>query len=122
MTVAKTFRVAIGALVLLASFFVFNPAEATHIKPNTCGLKSGSFARICRPSANTSCLGAVERNVKGYSQPFCEKRAKSCDFCLKLMFRCIERIGHGAKSQYSCDECPAKFSRCIGRRYPVLER
>ena len=105
---------------VLLSFAV--PVRAHHIQPSTCGLKSGSFARICRPSANTSCLSAVEREVAGYSQPFCEKRQKACSFCLALMMRCIGKIGHGPKSQYSCDECPAKFDRCIGKRYPVLPR
>ena len=98
------------------------PVTAHHIQPHDCGLSSASFARICRPSANTSCLGAVERKVEGYSQPFCEKRQKACGLCLALMMRCIAHISHGPKSQYSCDECPAKFDRCIGKRYPVLAR
>ena len=113
------FLVAVSFAMLVADA---SPVGAHHIQPHDCGLKSGSFARICRPSANTSCLSAAEREVAGYAQPFCEKRQKACSFCLALMMRCIGKIGHGPKSQYSCDECPAKFDRCIGRRYPVLVR
>ena len=120
------------AAVLTTPAAAFNPPghfnstplaqSIKHVQPHACGLNSGSFARICRPSANASCLSAVARDVKGYSQPFCEKRQTACSFCLKVMMRCIARIGHGPRNQFSCDECPAKFSRCIGKRYSILER
>ena len=110
------------ATLMFVAFAVGSPVLAHHVTGPSCGISSGSFARICRPSAAVSCLSAVERNVKGFSKTFCEKRVHACSFCLKLMQRCFTYVGHGPRSQYSCDECPAKFSRCIGKRYPVLAR
>lgn len=106
--------------LIFAVMAVSGPVSAHHVTGASCGIKSGSFARICRPGAASSCLSATERGIKGFSKTFCEKRTGACSFCLKLMQRCIKNIGHGARSQYSCDECGAKFSRCIGKRYPVL--
>jgi len=124
------FRVRIPAQLLLLSvlslavmFFAGarDSVSARHVTPAECGVKSSSFARICRPSAYTSCLGAARRHVKGYSTPFCTQRQTACRSCLSQLRTCISRIGHAPRSEFSCDECSGKFSRCIGRRYPKLK-
>lgn len=91
-----------------------------HVAPHTCGVSSSKFARICRPGAHTSCMGAVSRNVKGFSPTFCTVRRTACTTCLTALKLCIKRIGHGPRNQFSCDECTGKFSRCIGKRYPQV--
>lgn len=91
-----------------------------HVAPYTCGVSSSKFARICRPSAQTSCKGAVSRGVKGFSSQFCAARHTACVSCLAMLKRCINKIGHGPRNEYSCDECTGKFSRCIGKRYPQV--
>jgi hypothetical protein len=95
--------------------------SVSHIAPYTCGVKSGSFARICRPQADVSCKNAVKRGAKGFSSGFCAARHMACTSCLAMLRRCIGFIGHGKRSEFSCDECTGKFSRCIGRRYPELK-
>ena len=94
--------------------------QAKHVAPHTCGVSSSKFARICRPGAYTSCIGAASRNVKGFSPTFCAARRTACTTCLTALKLCIKRIGHAARAQYSCDECTGKFSRCIGKRYPQV--
>lgn len=94
--------------------------QVHHVAPYTCGVTSSKFARICRPSAQTSCKGAVTRGVKGFSSQFCAARHTACVSCLAMLKRCINRIGHGPRNEFSCDECTGKFSRCIGKRYPPL--
>lgn len=96
------------------------PARANHIAPLTCGVKSSGFARICRPGAYQSCLRATARSVAGFSKPKCAARQTACRSCLDALYRCIARIGHFTRSEYSCDECSGKFSRCIGKRYPKM--
>jgi hypothetical protein len=93
----------------------------SHIAPYTCGVTSSKFARICRPQADVSCKSAVTRGVAGFSKTFCAARHTACSSCLAMLRRCIGHIGHGKRSEFSCDECTGKFSRCIGRRYPVLK-
>ncbi|MEQ1714851.1 MAG: hypothetical protein ABL907_02495 [Hyphomicrobium sp.] len=97
------------------------PALANHISAHQCGVSSASYARICRPSAYTSCLRASARGVKGYTKTLCAGRQKVCRSCLGHLRQCIVRIGHAKRSEFSCDECSGKFSRCIGRRYPKLK-
>ncbi|MCB1505027.1 MAG: hypothetical protein KDJ47_08635 [Hyphomicrobiaceae bacterium] len=96
------------------------PAEAKHIAPHQCGVSSGTFARICRPSAYPSCMRAVKRGVAGFSVKLCERRKAACSTCLANIFRCISRIGHWPKLTHSCDSCKARFDRCIKRRYPPI--
>ena len=97
------------------------PVHAEHIQPHQCGVKSASFARICRPNAYVTCLRASTRGVKGYSAPFCARRQTACRACVDKLRLCIAKIGHAKKSEFSCDECSGKFSRCIGKRYPKLK-
>ncbi len=113
---AKLFAVAIACLVPQAAL-----VRAEHVKPHECGVKSASFARICRPNAYAACLRASARGVKGFSAPFCARRQTACRTCLDKLMQCIRTIGHAKKSEYSCDECSGKFSRCIGKRYPKLK-
>ena len=95
--------------------------RVSHIAPYTCGVTSSKFARICRPQADVSCKSAVTRGVAGFSKTFCAARHMACSSCLAMLRRCISHIGHGKRSEFSCDECTGKFSRCIGRRYPVVK-
>lgn len=97
------------------------PVRAEHVKPHQCGVKSASYARICRPNAYATCVRASARGVKGYSAPFCARRQTACRSCLDKLRACIRLIGHAKKSEFSCDECSGKFSRCIGKRYPKLK-
>jgi hypothetical protein len=97
------------------------PVSAEHIQPHQCGVKSSSYARICRPSAYVSCIRASAKGVKGYRAPFCARRQTACRSCLDKLRLCIRKIGHAKKSEFSCDECSGKFSRCIGKRYPKLK-
>ncbi len=97
------------------------PVLAEHIQLHQCGVKSASFARICRPNAYATCLRASTKGVKGYSAPFCARRQTACRSCLDKLRLCIAKIGHAKKSEFSCDECSGKFSRCIGKRYPKLK-
>lgn len=94
------------------------PAEAKHIASHQCGVTSGSYARICRPGAHTSCLGAVKRGVKGFTLKLCEKRKAACSTCLANIHTCISRIGHWPKVTHTCGKCKARFDGCIKRRYP----
>jgi hypothetical protein len=96
--------------------------QAAHVAPYRCGVTSSKFARICRPSAQTSCQSAVARGVPGFSKTFCAARHTACVSCLAMLRRCISRIGHAARADFSCGECTGKFSRCIGKRYPVVAR
>ena len=112
--------------VLCATFFAYAVAgplqtHAEHIQDHECGVKSASFARICRPIAYATCLRASTRGVKGFSAPFCAQRQTACRSCLDKLRLCIRKIGHAKKSEFSCDECSGKFSRCIGKRYPQLK-
>ena len=95
------------------------PAEAKHIASHQCGVTSGSYARICRPGAHTSCLGAVKRGVKGVTVKLCAKRKAACSTCLANIHTCISRIGHWPKATHTCDKCKARFDGCIKRRYPA---
>jgi hypothetical protein len=114
--------VAIGfAAALACGGISAGPVRAEHIQPHQCGVKSASFARICRPNAYTTCLRASVKGVKGYSAPFCATRQTACRSCLDKLRLCIAKIGHAKKSEFSCDECSGKFSRCIGKRYPKLK-
>lgn len=96
--------------------------QVHHVAPYTCGVTSSKFARICLRSAQTSCKGAVGRGVKGFSTQFCAARHTACVSCLAMLKRCINRIGHGPRDEFSCDECTGKFSRCIGKRYPQVPK
>lgn len=89
-----------------------------HVAPYQCGVKQGSFARICRANAYPTCLRAVKRGVKGFSNAFCAARRAACHSCLGELRTCIGKIGHAKRVDFSCGECTGKFSRCIGRRYP----
>jgi hypothetical protein len=95
--------------------------RVAHVAPYTCGVSSSKFARICRPQADASCKSAVKRGVQGFSSGLCAARHVACSSCLAMLRRCISHIGHGKRSEFSCDECTGKFSRCIGRRYPILK-
>ena len=97
-------------------------SQVSHVAPYRCGVTSSKFARICRPSANMSCKRAVESGVKGYSTSLCAARHTACVSCLSMLRRCISRIGHAPRTDFSCDECTGKFSRCIGKRYPTIAR
>ena len=108
-------------MLLLFGVFGGRPSIAEHVAPASCGVKSSSFARICRPGAYASCLRASGRKVAGFTKPMCAARQTACRSCLDQLFRCIKRIGHAKRSEFSCDECSGKFSRCIGRRYPKLK-
>jgi hypothetical protein len=92
-----------------------------HVAPYTCGVTSSKFARICRPGIRSKCDGAVARGVKGFSSQLCAARHTACVSCLSMLRSCIKRIGHGPRNHFSCDECTGKFSRCIGKRYPVIQ-
>ncbi|MEQ1671364.1 MAG: hypothetical protein ABL893_10935 [Hyphomicrobium sp.] len=96
--------------------------QAAQVSPYQCGVTSSKFARICRPQAVASCRSAVARGAKGYSQHVCAARRVACVSCLAMLRRCISRIGHGPRNEFSCEECTGKFSRCIGKRYPALRR
>ena len=135
MTTRKVVRAFVAAITLHFGFGAMpagaiEPAQigeagsgvhrVSHVAPHTCGVRSASFARICSPQADTSCKSAVTRGVKGSSKPFCEARYTACSSCLAMLMRCISRIGHGPRTQFSCDECTGKFSRCIGKRYPSV--
>lgn len=110
----------VAATALAMSVVPDRAALANHIAPVTCGVKSASFARICRPGAYQSCLRATARGVAGFSRAKCAQRQTACRSCLDQLFRCIARIGHAKRSEFSCDECSGKFSRCIGKRYPQI--
>ncbi len=92
--------------------------DAAHVAAHQCGVKSASFARTCRPSAHTSCLGAVERGVAGFTKDLCEKRKAACSKCLADVHTCIARIGHWPKLSHTCDKCTARFNSCYAKRYP----
>lgn len=109
--------VALSACMILALIGPL-PVEAAHTAPHQCGVKSSSFARICRPSAHVSCMGAVKRGVAGFTKKFCEQRKAACSTCLKNINTCISRIGHWPKLTHTCDKCKARFDTCIKRRYP----
>ncbi len=114
------------AVVFVAALIACIGAGATtvraeHVQPDECGVKSASYARICRPNAYATCLRASARGVKGFSAPFCARRQTACRSCLDKLRACIKKIGHAKKSEFSCDECSGKFSRCIGKRYPILK-
>lgn len=92
--------------------------EAAHVASHQCGVQSSSFARTCRPGAHTSCLGAVERGVAGFTRDLCEKRKAACSKCLADIHACIARIGHWPKLTHTCDKCKARFDSCYAKRYP----
>ena len=94
--------------------------KTSHVQPYQCGVTSSKFARICRPQAAVSCASAVSRGISGFSEALCKARQSACSGCLVMLRRCISRIGHAPRSEFSCDKCTGKFSRCIGRRYPVV--
>lgn len=94
------------------------PAAATHVASHQCGVHSSSFARTCRPSAHTSCLGAANRGVKGFTKELCEKRKAACTKCLGDIHACISRIGHWPALTHSCDKCKARFNTCYALWYP----
>lgn len=94
------------------------PVEAAHTASHQCGVQSSSFARTCRPSAHTSCLGAVARGVAGFTKDICEKRKAACSKCLADIHTCISRIGHWPKLTHTCDKCKARFNSCYDKRYP----
>lgn len=95
--------------------------RAHHVAPHQCGVKQASFARICRASAYSSCLSAVRRHVKGFSNLVCAERRTACRSCLDRLSACIGKIGHAKRMDFSCEECTGKFSRCIGKRYPQIK-
>lgn len=95
--------------------------RVNHIAPQQCGVKQASFARICRAGAHTSCLKAVRRGVKGFSNLVCAARQTACHSCLDRLRACIGKIGHAKRIDFSCEECTGKFSRCIGKRYPQIK-
>lgn len=94
--------------------------RVSHVAPYRCGVTTSKFARICRPAATVSCARAVERGVNGYSTALCAARHTACVSCLSMLRRCISRVGHAPRTDFSCDECTGKFSRCIGKRYPTI--
>lgn len=109
--------IALSACIFFA-LTVIPAAEAGHTAPHQCGVKSSSFARICRPSAHVSCMGAVSRGVAGFTKKFCDRRKAACSSCLANINTCISRIGHWPKLTHTCDKCKARFDTCIKRRYP----
>lgn len=123
---AGSYRSAIRFIAVLAALMPaclgtgLGSLRAEHVKPHERGVKSASFARICRPNAYATCLRASVRGVKGFSAPFCARRQTACRSCLEKLMQCIRKIGHAKRSEFSCDECSGKFSRCIGKRYPKL--
>lgn len=118
---AATFAIPASAVPVVRMTTAGDIARVHHVSPHQCGVKQASFARICRPSAHTSCLRASSRGVKGFSNTLCAARQTACRSCLDQLRACIAKIGHAKRTEYSCDECTGKFSRCIGRRYPKLK-
>lgn len=106
------------ALLLGAVALPSSPATARHVAAHQCGVTSGSFARICRPNAYSTCMRAVKRGVAGFTEKLCNDRKAACSRCLGDIHKCISRIGHWPKLTHSCDSCKARFDRCIKRRYP----
>lgn len=115
----RIWSLVVAALVAL-SFWTVGPqsGHAGHVAANQCGVQSSNFARTCRPGAHTSCLGAVERGVKGFSKEICEKRKAACGKCLAEIHTCIGRVGHWPKLTHTCQKCKARFDRCYARNYP----
>lgn len=114
-------KLALTALAVLVACLVLPSAlDAAHTAPHQCGVKSSSFARICRPGANASCLGAVERGVKGFTRAICDQRREACSKCLNDVQVCVSRIGHWPKLTHTCEKCTKRFDTCIEKRYPKL--
>ena len=114
-----------GKSLLLALLFALagwvvgaETVAAAHIAAHQCGVTSSSFARTCRPSAHTSCLGAVERGVTGFTKDLCDRRKAACSTCLADVHTCIARIGHWPKLTHTCAKCTARFENCYAKRYP----
>lgn len=108
----------LASLLMALMTLVASPALARHIAAHQCGVQSSSFARICRPSAHTSCLGAVKRGVPGFTIRLCERRKSACSRCLADIQKCISRIGHWPRVTHSCEKCKERFDRCMKWRYP----
>lgn len=117
---SRVIRVLLVLTSLALGLFVAGAptASAKHIASHQCGVKSSSFARICRPSAYVSCMGAVKRGVAGFSARLCEQRKSACSRCLSNIHACISRIGHWPKLTHNCDRCKARFDTCMKRLYP----
>ena len=91
---------------------------AKHSTPGaTCGISSGNFARTCRPGTFDRCMGAVARNVEGFTAARCARERDACSSCLRAMHTCIGRIGHviAKVTRSTCETCKTRFNTCLDR-------